>query len=515
MAKLKAWDVKPVADLWISDSLRGRFVRGAVWSVVATVLSQGIVFICFAIAAHILTKTAFGELGMIQSTVGLFGVFAGLGLGLTATKHVAEYRESDAARAGRIISLTLLTGVVTGGVVTVILALWSPSLAADVLNAPHLGAELRIGCVLLFLNTVDGVQLGALMGFEAFSLIARTNVFRGLANLTLVVSGVYFWGLRGALVGLVGAAAIGLLINHVALKALTASHGISITHRGLAEDLSTLWGYSLPAFLSGAVIAPAGWLARAFLVNQPGGYAELAVFTVASRFQDMVGLAGSTIGAALVPMLASKSGSRSERLAKGNILLSWTIGTAMVLPLLVFPEVVGALFGGQYATRDAVQTLVLILLASSIVMYKQGLARVLAASGLLWWSAASNLTWAVILVVSAWGGAVVGARGLAAAVLVAYALSSAVFMPLYLRKRLAPSSLLASPCAMSVWAMLLALAALAYIGASVTSRSFAGTLCLVGLFFAFRRLSTASTQEVTESSGVVVSGAARNSVRPR
>ena len=52
---------------------------------------------------------------MIQSTVGMFGVFAGFGLGLTATKHVAEFRQSDPDRAGRIIGLSGLFAIGPGG----------------------------------------------------------------------------------------------------------------------------------------------------------------------------------------------------------------------------------------------------------------------------------------------------------------------------------------------------------------------------------------------------------------
>ena len=52
---------------------------------------------------------------MIQSTVGMFGVFAGFGLGLTATKHVAEFRQSDPERDGLIIGLSALIAIGTGG----------------------------------------------------------------------------------------------------------------------------------------------------------------------------------------------------------------------------------------------------------------------------------------------------------------------------------------------------------------------------------------------------------------
>ena len=48
----------------------------------------------FVLAGRLLGTAGFGEVGMIQSTQGLFGVLAGAGLGLAATKYVAEYRSA-------------------------------------------------------------------------------------------------------------------------------------------------------------------------------------------------------------------------------------------------------------------------------------------------------------------------------------------------------------------------------------------------------------------------------------
>jgi len=49
------------------------------------------------VVARILGKEEFGQLAIVQSTVGMLGVIAGLGLGLTATKHVALPKRSVGA----------------------------------------------------------------------------------------------------------------------------------------------------------------------------------------------------------------------------------------------------------------------------------------------------------------------------------------------------------------------------------------------------------------------------------
>ena len=59
-----------------------------------TVFATGIV-----LARWALTKKEFGAWGILQTTVGLFGLLAGFGLGMAASRYVALYRASDPAPA--------------------------------------------------------------------------------------------------------------------------------------------------------------------------------------------------------------------------------------------------------------------------------------------------------------------------------------------------------------------------------------------------------------------------------
>ena len=54
--------------------------------------------------ARLLGRHDYGELGMIYSSIELFGIFGGFGLGLTATKYIGEFKRRDPQRAGRILA---------------------------------------------------------------------------------------------------------------------------------------------------------------------------------------------------------------------------------------------------------------------------------------------------------------------------------------------------------------------------------------------------------------------------
>src|ERR1019366_3286490 len=110
-----------------------------------------------------------------------------------------EFRTRDPGRAGRIVALCCAVAVVSGGLLTLGLLACAQMVAAKTLNAPDLTNELRIASFLVFLNALNGVQTGALAGFEAFRSIARINIVRGLALFPVTVVAVLLWRLPGAI----------------------------------------------------------------------------------------------------------------------------------------------------------------------------------------------------------------------------------------------------------------------------------------------------------------------------
>ena len=151
------------------------------------------------------------------------GILAGLGLGVTATKYVAELRTRDPARAGRIIALGCAVAIAAGGLLALGLVAYAPLLAAKTLNAPALAGELRIASVVLFFNAINGAQTGALSGFEAFRSIARINLARGLVTFPITVGFVLLWRLPGAVWALAVAAAVTCLLSQFIYRSANCS----------------------------------------------------------------------------------------------------------------------------------------------------------------------------------------------------------------------------------------------------------------------------------------------------
>ena len=84
----------------------------------------------------------------------------------------------------------------------------APYLAAHVFHAPHLTFAVQVSVGYLFFVTINGYQIGALSGLEAFQRLATIGAIYGICNLGMVVLAAHFLGLNGALGAMSVAAAL-------------------------------------------------------------------------------------------------------------------------------------------------------------------------------------------------------------------------------------------------------------------------------------------------------------------
>src|SRR5271170_2903151 len=123
--------VPPVIAKQIHEMPMGkRLAKGAFWTLVGSVAAKVLNLPISIFLVRLMGAGHYGELGMVSSSIELFGVFAGFGLAMTATKHVAEFRVKDPVRAGRILALSNITAVLTGGLFSVVLFFAAPWLAS-------------------------------------------------------------------------------------------------------------------------------------------------------------------------------------------------------------------------------------------------------------------------------------------------------------------------------------------------------------------------------------------------
>jgi O-antigen/teichoic acid export membrane protein len=433
-----------IIDKVKSSPIIYRLAKGTYWSLLGTVATRIFTMITAIIVARLLGKENYGAYGMVQSTLGMFGLFAGFALGSTTTKYIAELREGNPEKAGGILSLTKMLSIISSSTIGLILIFLASWIARITLKREDLSPIIITGAFLMFISTLNNVQSGALAGFEAFKSTAKINFIQGIATPLISIPLVYYYGIQGAIISLIFVSAIGYWLCNIALKRECERYGINVLPFNLRSisEWPILWKYSIPALMSGLFFIPVTWITNAILVNQTNGYAELGLFNAANQWRQFIIFIPQILTSVMIPIF-SETYSRTDRKDFAdvyvlNLRLTWLIALPAATIVIALRNPLAALFGSQYS---GMMPLIIILMATTFLNVVNNVAgAALAGSGKMWVSTLFNLCWAVVLVSACSVLApLYGGLGLSLAYLLAY-LFHTIWVSIYVQYRLLPSS---------------------------------------------------------------------------
>lgn len=414
-----------------SDSIATNFAIGAFWALVGAVVSRGLTLASSVLAGRLLGTTGFGEVAMIQSTQGLFGIVAGAGMGLAATKFVAESRSTDLAKSGRCVTLATTIALISGTLMALVLLLLSRVIGSTVLTAPHLTLELQVATGLVLFGTISGVQTGALVGFGDFRTLAVLSSIRAVCLCVFLIAGIELGGVLGGVIGLVLTEGIAVFANHVALRRLLPE-AITWPDRAAARsELMTMCRFSGLSLLGSVCTMSAMWFANVLLVAQPAGYAALGVFNAAERWRQLLLFLPASFSPVILALLSNLHGTNDpgayRRLFGLNLAVSVGVVVIPSIGVILCASSAMGLFGNEY--RDGRMTLV-ILAASSVAMVLNNLlGQVLVSKGDMMGRFVLDVLLAAVLVVASWQLIpIYREQGMALGSLIAFALVSAALI---------------------------------------------------------------------------------------
>jgi O-antigen/teichoic acid export membrane protein len=413
---------QPVSARLRRSPLAARLLTGTFWNLAGSVLARGLSLVASVLAARLLGREAFGQLGVIQGTLGMFGIFAGFGLGVTATKHVAQFRRTDPERAGRIVALTGLWAGAAGLLIWIAFLGCAPWLAQHTLAAPHLAYPLRVGAFLTCLSAVQGAGLGVLGGFEAFRGVARQNFISGLLTFVGLLGGVWLGRLNGALWGLTAAMAVTCALTLRAVQVEARRAGVPLSFAGCHQEWKTLAPFCALAVLGNIVVTPVNWICSALVVNQAGGYSEMAVYNAATQWRNAILFLPTILGAVAMPMMSHLKGSGDERgfarLLGYSLRLNGAAALLVALPILLLAGPLLRTYGPGFDRGQA--AFIVLVFSGVIVAVNNALSRSLVSEGRMKTDFAFHAIWgATGLAFGAWLIPHYSGMGLAVAMLLA------------------------------------------------------------------------------------------------
>lgn len=386
-----------------TKSVAQRLAGGFAWSSLGAFGWRALTAVSSVLVARILGPAGFGELGVVRATANLFTVYAGFRMGTTATKHLAEYKDSDPSRAGRILRMALVMSAVfcliTGGV----LVLGGGWIAESQLNNPDLALAVRISGLFLFFQAYSSVRETILIGVEDFKAYARVNVVKGLLTALLIIPGAYFWGVTGATAGLALSAFLTYLVLQHYIRRALAAFAIDENQPFSAwkAELPLLWTFALPGILVGVVSATTLWWGRTVLADDPDGYIQLGLFEAANQWRTMILFLPAILARVAMPVLSETFGRPDKGDFLAAVVLQFKAMLLITLPLTVvviaFAHWLMLVFGEEYAGSGPI--LPLLMVSVFAFSLNQALRKVQDGTGKIWENLAMQVAWAIAFVV--------------------------------------------------------------------------------------------------------------------
>lgn len=412
-----------------TSELNKKIVHHSFWILLGNVLSKSTLLMATIVMARYLGKNEYGQFGIIKSTILMFAMFAGLELGMTATKYISQYRSSDKAKVERIVGLSNVFAVSVSLLVSLFVLLFSSQIATEI-NAPHLYKEVRISAFILFFSSLNGIQNGILAGIQRFKQLSINNAVAGiLSSVGLIVAAKYF-GLSAVVIAFGSNFLILFLLNLNSLKRhFYPEYRIKFWDRGNFMEAEVLWKFSLPAILAGLMVGPVTWYCNYLLVNQPRGYEHMASFDIANQWRNTILFIPAALAQIALPLLASSVHNKNEykTVFNKNLKLNLYVGVTLVIVFVIASPVIVRLYGNMY--HDALIPIIIMFVTTGLITVNNVIGQAIASQGKMWLGFYANFIWALVLVISCYVLVTqysLGAVGISLSYLISYLLHTCI-----------------------------------------------------------------------------------------
>jgi O-antigen/teichoic acid export membrane protein len=380
------------------SSILRRIVIGSFWNALLNLYSKGISFIGTVIIIRLLGREAFGEFGMLNTTISMFGMFTTFSISQTATKYIAQFRDSDKEKAGRIIGLSFLFSASLGILVFIVVSIFADALAVKSLNAPHLTGFLKLMAIGLLFGAVNGAQNGIIAGFEAFKTNALIGILSGTILTGIKVLITYLYGFKGAVIGMTIEPVFTYLITFFVTRKIMHSYQVRVILKGALNESRILISYSLPSLLSGILVLPTTWYTMTILAKSGGGYNEVGAYNAANQWYNVLIFIPYILVSTFLPVFSEKLAKNQKkevnRIIKNAIFLISAIFILLSLIFLVFGEKITLIYGNEFkGTGFLLAVAVFTLLPQSINII---LGNLVAAMGKMWFGFFVNFIWCIL-----------------------------------------------------------------------------------------------------------------------
>ena len=412
----------------LQNDVNRRIFNHSIWILLGNIISKTTLLLSTILVSKILLKEEYGQFGILKSTIIMFSAFAGLELGLTATKYISQYKNSNKEKVENIIGLSNFFSISISFLIALLIYFFSDEIAHWI-NAPNLSLCIKVSSFIILFSSINGIQNGIFAGLEKFKELSINTSIAGVISSIGIIFGAKFYGLIGVVLFFGSNYLILFILNYFLLKKIFYSHyQINVFKKRNFRELKIIWKFSLPAILAALMVAPISWFCNYILVTQNSGYIEMAYFDIANQWRNTILFIPAALSQIALPMLSAAV--RDPKLYKStyikNLKLNFYIAIAMVVIFVAASPVIIYTYGKEY--QEAFYPLIIMFFTTGLIALNNVIGQVIASRNKMWLGFLVNLIWGIVLIILSYVFIVEfhwGAIGISLAYMISYMIHTA------------------------------------------------------------------------------------------
>lgn len=294
--------------------------------------------------ALLLGPSGVGLIGIYNSVTDLIVQLAGMGIGTSGVRQIAESTGSKDDLQIAKTTLTLRrTSIFLGAIGMILLFVFRYPICRITFGNTEHTTSLGILSVTLFFGIVSSGQTALIQGIRRIGDLARINIFGSFFGVLFSIPIVYVWGERGIAPFLVIVSGMGILTSWWYARKISIAK-ISISWKEMALEARTLLGLGLVFMASSLMTMSTIYCIRVIVLRQLGLDAA-GLFQASSAIASLyVGFILSAMGADFYPRLTA--------VASDNVACNRMVNEqAEVSLLLAIPGILATLSFAPYVIQ--------------------------------------------------------------------------------------------------------------------------------------------------------------------
>lgn len=404
----------------VSSPLGFRVFKAIIFGVGGAVLSRIIIMLSQIIIARMLGKQEYGQFSLINNTVNMFVLFAGMGLGATLLRYTAIYYKEQKEKASQFITTLTTVCLCLASLISLFVFILSSSLSNWLIGNDTMTVLFQITSITVLLSALAEIGRSILQGMEKYRLIAIIQIVSGFLGLPILFMMSKSFNIKNAIIWFLLLQLIGFLMIIVVLVKELFKQKIKFSIKWNSELLEVITSFTVPAFVSSFFVIPVMWYANSLLARHIG-FEEVAIFAVSFQWLNILTYIPSQLGQ-VKPIYTDLHAKRKFLDLKNLILKMTKSSLVLVIPaaafLIIMSKHILLFYGKVYV--DGQNVFILMIITALFIAMQSQIGAVLQAIGKMWQGLMLNIIWAFNLIVLLYLLLDYGALGFSIAYMISY-----------------------------------------------------------------------------------------------